>query len=974
MLCLGLVICFGVFAQYEEPELAKRLQGKTRLKDIMETVNEFYGVNIGLQSRDPKAGLSTQMSPDVYRKLKKWARFEYENLPILDAKGQIPDYPRHLQRSMDKYMQSHAGAETQSSGGLWFFLGPQTLSYGHGRSIGLGRIDRITFHPTQPNTFFVGAPSGGLWRTVDGGSNYTCLTNNLANPSVSGIVVDWSNPSTLYMLTGDGDSGGLVAQAGYRRNSIGVLKSTDNGYSWQQTGTLTTGNFRGFKLIQSPTNANTLLAATNAGVFRTTNGGATWTLVKAGIVWDLAFQPQNGNRVYAAITDGGGITRFETSVNGGAGFSATATFDFPISGANRVSIGVTPANTNRVYLLCGPGNPGSNNFFGFYRSTNAGSNFTRTATSPNVFGNEDGGGSDQSTYDNCIGVSPTDVNRIWVGGLTIFTSGNGGDSFSNQTLYFDGVALERDDHIHPDVHSVLMNPLNNNLYATTDGGVYVSSNNGSTWGRRFNNLPTTQIYHMDVYEASPHHILIGSQDNGLHKRFGNTSAFEQTQEGDGFAVQFKSDESDDFYAVINSKVFRLMSNGLTQLEKWDFGGFFPTLAIHQTDNSKFYTARQYFVGYNVNAGIDDWGTRQIPASWALITCPSNSSRIYGAGDSVFAGTSSGAMWRSDNSGDTWTNVSNNPGFPAASSIPKITHIAVNPTNSNQVWVTLGGTNSGAKVLYSNNAGGNWTNVTGSLPDDLPANCIAIDENNNAYCGNDFGVFFRAAGWTDWKPFYNNLPRIPVSDLHISTSLNRIRAATFGRGIWESDLYSTCNPSLYVSGDREGQHFFDAGVDLSTAAKTMKGEGSVIMYRAGSYVQGITGFEVANGSVMRAWTGPCGQGIPGVAFTPATEDFAGYRHAELPVREGKKFPFGVIKNWKWDQNNELVFTIRQETADTVQVVLVNEEGKKLAVAFENNQMPAQSEKTIRLHTGAFAGQKLRLLLFHHQKLVHWQELN
>lgn len=956
--------------------LNEKLEGKFRLKDIMQTVNEHYKVpEINLNSTSNK-GLSEMVSPEVYRKLKKWARFEYENAPLVNAKGIVPDYPRLLQSAIHKYQQSH-GASLMASTGNWSFIGPKTLSYGHGRAIGLGRIDRIAFHPNNASIYYVGAPSGGLWRTTDGGSNYTCLTNYLPNPSVSGIVVDWSNTNVLYILTGDGDSGtgALVDAGGFRRNSMGVWKSTDGGSTWNETGVLTTDPYRGYKLIQDPTNAQVLLAATTNGIYRTTNGGATWAQVRTGTTWDIAFQPGNSNRVYAA-NNNGSITQFLTSVNNGASFSSVSVFNFSISNANRISIGVTPANTSRVYVVCGPGNPGSNSFLGFFRSTNNGGVFTRMSTSPNVFGDEDGGGIDQSGYDNCITVSPVDEDVIYIGGLTIYKSTNGGDSFGNKTRYFDGVALERDDHIHPDVHSVAINPLDNKLYATSDGGVFLSTDNATSWSRKFNNLPTTQIYHLDVYDASPHHLLIGSQDNGIHKRFGNTTAFKQTQEGDGFQMQYKSDEADDFYAVVNTKVKRLMSDGLTELNKYEFADFFPAMAIHATDNTRFYAARERFVSYEVNPGFDDWSTRAIPASWALITCPSNSSRIYGAGDSTFGPSNTGAMWRSDNSGDTWTNVSNNAGFPAAGNYAKVTHIAVNPTNSNQVWVTLGGTNVGPKVLFSGNAGSSWSNVTGSLPDNLPVNCVVVDASNNSYVGNDFGVFYRGNGWADWKPFSNGMPMVPVSDLHISTSINQIRAATFGRGVWTSDLYNDCETNLNVTGTQEGQLFYEAGSTLNTSGKTDNGNVSRVFYRGGNYVQGTTGFEVAKGAEMRAWTGPCNSGIPSLTVSPdGMGDFSGFQLSDMPMSAEKKFPFAYIKNWKWETKSQLTFTLSQVSSGKIQVLLVNEEGRKLQDIVPEKMASPGLDETIRFMVSQdYLHTTKRLLVFHDGKMVHWQELN
>ena len=173
------------------------------------------------------------------------------------------------------------------------------------------------------------------------------------------------------------------------------------------------------------------------------------------------------------------------------------------------------------------------------------------------------------------------------------------------------------------------------------------------------------------------------------------------------------------------------------------------------------------------------------------TCPSNGNRVYAAGGTAY-NSATGILRRSDDGGATWPNaniLSNDPGFP--STFPKITCINVDPTNSLRVWVTFGGFTEGTKVYYCDyniNPSGNWVNVSGTLPN-VPVNCIALDNANNAYIGTEKCVYYRGTGMTDWVPFYNNLPYVPVTELVISEADNRIRAATFGRGIWSRSIAS-----------------------------------------------------------------------------------------------------------------------------------------------------------------------------------------
>lgn len=249
----------------------------------------------------------------------------------------------------------------------------------------------------------------------------------------------------------------------------------------------------------------------------------------------------------------------------------------------------------------------------------------------------------------------------------------------------------------------------------------------------------------------------------------------------------------------------------------------------------------------------------------------------------------GVLRRSDDGGATWpvgNILSSDAGFPGT--FPKITSIGVDPTNSLRVWVTFGGYTDGLKVYYADyntNPAGQWVNMSGSLPN-LPVNCIAIDNNNNAYIGTDNGVYYRGTGMNDWVPFYNNLPYVPVTDLVISEADNRIRAATFGRGIWGSDLYSTCAVNLNISGTLEGQEFHEASNDITSNAALLTSEGTKVQMRGGHEVLLQDGFTARENTQFRAAVGPCGSGgVAGFRMTSAGMQLPARQY--LPPAGGKK---------------------------------------------------------------------------------------
>ncbi|MES2776315.1 MAG: hypothetical protein V4722_19220 [Bacteroidota bacterium] len=988
MKCRSLIAAWlmmtGTLAAQQIPTaLATQLQGKTKLKDIMGTVKSYYGFTPEVIANNTKAlpGSSDAVDPKVLRTLKHWARFEWEMSSRVTARGDMFDYNKYLLEQTRKYESANPAinAATQAAGGNWSLVGPSNVVYGHGISIGQGRIDRIAFHPTNASIFFVGSPSGGLWKTTNGGSSYACLTNSFPNLSVSGIVVDRIDPNIIYILTGDGDSGngGFVNQFGYRRGGIGVWKTTDGGATWSQLGgAAVLGN--GYKLVQSPLDANVLLAATTQGIFRTGNGGITWTQSRTGVCQDVAFKPGTGLSYACGDDPGANNYWFEISVNGGVTFSDLSTFGNSITGTNRACIGVSPNSANTVYLLCGVGNISNNTFLGFYRSTNSGTDFTLQSTSPNVFGDAGAGvGSDQSGYDNCIAVNPGNINRIIVGGLVVFGSSNGGSNFSNLTTYSDGITGPSDTYVHPDQHALEYNPLDSKLYVCNDGGVYMSSDNGATWTPKYANLPTTASYHLAVYDGDPSQLLIGNQDNGIQLREDGGSTFHQAGGGDGFDMDFMHNDEDDFFGVVNTKVYRYTYDGLSSSLKLDFvPNFFPSMAIHETNTDRIFTGITQFHRYEhycCSSDVDD--VFNVSCSWAIATCPSWASRIYIAGDVSFASGTTGTMRRSDDGGSTWTRLDLNTGFPDMTLVPKITYICAKPNNSDWVWITIGGgPGVPGRVYFSSNAGATWSNITQGLPD-VPVNCIAVDANNNAYVGTDFGVFYRGSGWSSWKPFSNNLPRCPVTDIKLSPSIFKVRASLFGRGVWETDQYSDCNPDVTVSGTKEGQQYFEASSTVTTTATSNDGPGTQIFYRGGNLVDMKPGFEIANTAAGNIVTGPCNSGIPvfSKVFSDTTNDYSNFRYAKMPPADKRKFPYAFIKDWEW-KNNMPLAKIEQVKEGALSLILVDDAGEKIADLWSRAAMVQGAVSVALPFDPQWKTKKLSVLLFHNNQLVHWQELN
>ncbi|MEK7225909.1 MAG: 3-coathanger stack domain-containing protein, partial [Bacteroidota bacterium] len=851
--------------------LRQQLRGKQRLTDVMNTVFAYYNDPATIDRLGAKA---------TNRYLKKWSRYEWYMSSRLGPAGEFVNINQKLFDATRSQKVNRTANNTnqsnfiESSSGNWSIVGPANTDFG------IGRVDRLAFHPSDPNTVYAGAAGGGLWRTTDAGANWTNLTADIPCLGISGIVIDPNNTNTIYILTGDGDSdiSGLVEDFGYMRFSIGVLKSTDGGAWWTRLANFpgVTNALIGYRLTMHPTNSNILFACTSEGLFRTNDGGDSWIGVQTtgGRFYNMKFKPNDIDTCYA-VANNGNTARFYRSFNEGVDWETDPAINGQINTpTSRVELAVAASNSNLVYLLCG-GVPANGQFAGLFRSTNAGMTFGPQSTTPNILGRSNLGNDNQnqSLYDLTVAVSNTTGATVVSGAIEVWRSTN------------SGVAWTFRGNLHDDVHDLGFHPGDNKLWAATDGGVYSSIDSGANWTSHFEDMSISQFYRMAVSPADYLEMIAGAQDNGVKKRDNGTSFFDQIGGADGYCVGYDPVTTSTYYAIQNNTLTRFLNDGASNSPLVTNLNFFSNMAVHTSlANTVFLASDSFRTVTNGNVSTYSVVNNNPLGGWYLKTCPSNGNRIYMAGGACPAPTlanplpgcyqaTSGVLRRSDDGGATWpTNniLSNDNGFPLT--FPKITSINVDPTNSLKVWVTFGGFTDNVKVYYADynvNPSGNWINMSGSLPN-LPVNCIALDNNNNAYIGTDNGVYYRGTGMSDWVPFYNNLPYVPVTDIVISEADNRIRAATFGRGIWSSDLYTACVTDLNITGTLEGQEFYEASNTITSTASLLTSEGSKVQMRGGNEVLLEAGFSAKETTQFRAAIGPCGSG--GVAgFRLATND-------------------------------------------------------------------------------------------------------
>ena len=701
-----------------------------------------------------------------YKAFKRWEHYMKPRVyPSGDVTLPSKNYTNYKQWEADLAAQGIP----KSTNGNWTIIGPVGKPTGGGA----GRLNFIRFDPTDSQKIWVGAPDGGLWKTTNGGTSWSTNTDQLTTIGVSDIAIDPTNTNTMYLATGDSD--------GSDTYSIGLLKSTDGGNTWNTTGlTWQTTQARTIgRVLINPSNPQIVMVFSSAGIFRSTNAGGTFTAATGTFVCrDAEFKPGDPNTVYACGTS------FKRSTDGGASWTAVT---LPLTGIGRLSMAVSANNANYIYLLAA--NNTDNGYKGVMRSTNSGTSFTSQSTTPNILGfdtGSDAGG--QGWYDLAIAASPTNAEEIIIGGINHWRSTNGGTSWTQISHWYGGFNKP---YVHADVHDIQFLPgSGTTIFSANDGGFFKTTNSGGSWSDLSSNLAIAQQYRFSLSTSSASMILAGHQDNGTN-RTTNLTAWTEVGGGDGMDCFIdRTNNNRQISSVYYGDYSRTLTGGATFADITDPAGQGEWVSpIHQdpVDANIAYTGGRaaLYKSSNIWATSVTWTTMGTPPGNGSITefaiAPSNNQVIYSLKDG------SGGVSKSTNGGTSFTSCAN----PTTAASPS--WVAVSNTDPNVVFVVYSGYSASNKVFKSTNGGTSWTNISSGLPN-VPVNCIVYHNGaaggDGIYIGTDVGVYYRDNGTNAWIDFSSGLPNCAVTDLEIYYATNRLRAATFGRGTWDSDLYSS----------------------------------------------------------------------------------------------------------------------------------------------------------------------------------------
>lgn len=672
--------------------------------------------------------------------------------------------------------------------GDWRLVGPINRPYNQsGQPNGTGRINTVAFHPTDSTTYFGCSPQGGLWKSTDAGQSWSMIfgtSTGINSVGVSSVAINPSNTSIMYLGTGDIDAGDAP---GY-----GVMKSINAGKTWTLSNT-GMGNRTVGRIIIDPTNAAILLASTNAGVYRSTNSGSSWVRTSISTkATDLVFKPGNSSYVYAAFSNGS----FYRSTNNGVNWTRI-TSGLPTTGLQRGQIAVSEDDSNYVYLVIAV----SSRFKGLYRSTNSGTSFTTRSTTPNILGYSNTGNDTkgQGWYDLDIAVSPINKDEVFVIGINIWKSTNGG---SNWTISGHWTGQSSDD-VHADHHGLEYSKSGYQLLNGNDGGVYISSDGGSVWKNINSNISNSQIYRMAQAQTNEFFSNHGYQDNGSAVTDKNESYTYWGGDGTDALVD-PTDHKYIYGAYVRGSIYRVYdkTTGKTIANNGTGGvnetGAWVTPFVLQEGNTK-----RFFAGYK-----NIWRTDDVRAATPAFVKISNNlagsntrSMRYlenSPADAkiLYALRDDNKLFRTDDatvSSPSWTDLS--AGMPSS---PR--WVESHPTNSNIVYLAANN-----RVYRSSNKGATWTSSV-TITSSGGVKCLVFDKTlsgENLYVGTERGICHVtfSGGSGSWLRFESGFPTwSDVTDIDMYNSpkgkkYSHVIVSTYGRGVWKSAIrdFGTSKP-------------------------------------------------------------------------------------------------------------------------------------------------------------------------------------
>ena len=662
----------------------------------------------------------------------------------------------------------------------WRSLGPDHIEgvLNPGDSVAYvasGRITSIALDPRDGQRAYVAAAQGGVWRTEDGGASWTPLSDQLSSLCSGAVALDSDHPDTLFYGTGEQNYCGDCLYGD------GLFRSPDRGVTWSKLATTSDVGSYIARVLVRPHEATTLFAASERGVVRSGDAGASWQVI-LGTGWcnDLALDAHAPDTLFAAIN----IRGIYKSVDGGDSW-ILLTGGLPSTHFSRINFALSPSDSRVLYASYVDG--ASGDLLGLYRTGDGGATWLKLSAAPDYLVSTVGAPAGQGWFDNCLVVDPADANVCYAGGAypsphanSLIKTTDGGASWTGVGMSADGAPMHHD-------HHALAFGTDGTLWDGNDGGVWTTADGGAHWTNRCAGLGIVQFYTLASDPADPSLLVGGTQDQGTVAWSGGVWSQRITTDGGPCLVD----------PVVPLQFFG------TQREMISLRYVTPDSASERTgpwvaanDRAAFANGplvrdplapdTLYLGTYRV------WESDDAGFTWTAISS-SLTQNNFGVLQSIglgtgsprarYAGSSDGNLWISTDDAPLWT--LRNAGLPAA----PFWAIAVDPNEWHTAYV-IANITGGDRIFRTTDAGITWSSVTADLPTGVRPISLAVNflpAAPSLYIGTDYGVYASPDGGAHWNAANDGLPRLAVYALVLDLPANRLLAGTHGRGVWSSPL-------------------------------------------------------------------------------------------------------------------------------------------------------------------------------------------